>query len=196
MGERRLGDLVTNFFRRYNLHMNTTSIRSLVESTAERMKMEGKISAAVRAAVQGINGHSDAVTQAHYVKQSMRENVAKARNILTQQDNLLLDRSLQQQARNSPTQNANTTSPWSILPYLESGEQDLSTFALAAHFEQPMLRPRQVSDTSTPLPSRYVDSHGTNQSEATPCRTQETGSTSYPSPLSLHTQLYSVSIFF
>jgi len=205
MGERRLGDLVTSFFRKFNLHMNTTSIRSLVETTAERMKMEGKISTAVRVAVQGINGHSDAVTQAHYVKQSMRENVAKARNILTQQDNgsveegdrnaqiEVLDRS-PQQAPNSFTQHVNTTT-CSFLPYLESEEQDLSTFALAAHFEQPMLRPGQIPNISTPLPSRNGD-NDTAQMQANESRTEDSNTSTTPilSPLSLHTQLYLVSL--
>ena len=84
MPRQSLTHMFTAFFKKGNLHINTTTVRSLVETTAEQMKNEGKISAVERAAERDINGHSSAVTRDYYRKINMRENVQLARNISTQ----------------------------------------------------------------------------------------------------------------
>jgi hypothetical protein len=70
-GERdqRIGRHVTEFFKaNLGLHVTTTNIRSLVETTAHNAMLEGTITSKERNAIQMINGHSSKTTEDYYHK--------------------------------------------------------------------------------------------------------------------------------
>ena len=57
------------------LHLTTTHIRALVETTAADLCDEGKIDARQRKAVSNINGHSSATVDKYYMKRSRKHDV-------------------------------------------------------------------------------------------------------------------------
>ena len=57
------------------LHLTTTHIRALVETTATDLCDEGKIDARQRKAVSNINGHSSATVDKYYMKRSRKHDV-------------------------------------------------------------------------------------------------------------------------
>ena len=66
--EIRVGRMVTRFFKRtLNLHVTTTTIRSMVETKAEELEAEGSISGAQRKSVLDVNGHSSATAKRFYL---------------------------------------------------------------------------------------------------------------------------------
>jgi hypothetical protein len=76
---------VTRYFEKnISCHVTTTSIRSLIETEAEKMKAEGKITQSEREAVSTINGHSSKTTEDYYVKKNMRKTVSDSRNFFAQ----------------------------------------------------------------------------------------------------------------
>jgi len=58
---------VTAFFRRFNLHINPTAIRALVETTTDEKYRSGEISLRVKTAMANCNGHSSAVVKSNYL---------------------------------------------------------------------------------------------------------------------------------
>jgi hypothetical protein len=65
----RMGSYVTRFFEKHgNLHVTTTGLRSLAETTSNRAWAEGKLSMAEKEAITSINGHSSQVTRDYYVR--------------------------------------------------------------------------------------------------------------------------------
>ena len=54
------------------MHLTTTNIRKLVETTAEDMCDTGKIGAVERKAVSNINGHSSETCQKYYIKKARK----------------------------------------------------------------------------------------------------------------------------
>jgi hypothetical protein len=80
-----VGKSVTRYFERnISCHVTSTSIRSLIETEAEIMKDEGKITLTERNAVSTINGHSSKTTEDYYVKMSMRKTVSDSRHFFAQ----------------------------------------------------------------------------------------------------------------
>ncbi len=55
------------FLRTLGLHVTTTTIRTLVETTATQMMDEGAITQTQRAAIRNINGHTSQTTEDFYV---------------------------------------------------------------------------------------------------------------------------------
>ncbi len=79
--DRKIGRKVTKFFEDKNgLHMTTTHIRSLFETTAEAALLRGDITASQRASVSSINGHSSAVVKDYYLKVRTAKDVQNARD--------------------------------------------------------------------------------------------------------------------
>jgi hypothetical protein len=65
----RMGSYVTRFFEKHgNLHVTTTGLRSLAETTSNGAWVEGKLSRAEKEAITSINGHSSQVTRDYYVR--------------------------------------------------------------------------------------------------------------------------------
>ena len=76
-----IGRKVTSFFEDKNdLHMTSTAIRGLMETSAEEALHKGDITASQRASVSSINGHSSAVVKNYYLKIRARKDVQNARD--------------------------------------------------------------------------------------------------------------------
>ena len=76
-----IGRKVTSFFEDKNdLHMTSTAIRGLMETSAEEALLHGHITASQRASVSSINGHSSAVVKDYYLKVRARKDVQNARD--------------------------------------------------------------------------------------------------------------------
>ena len=76
-----IGRKVTSFFEDKNdLHMTSTAIRGLMETSAEEALLHGLITASQRASVSSINGHSNAVVKDYYLKVRARKDVKNARD--------------------------------------------------------------------------------------------------------------------
>jgi hypothetical protein len=79
--DEKIGRKVTSFFEDKNdLHMTSTAIRSLMETSAEEALHKGEITASQRASVSSINGHSSAVVKNYYLKIRARKDVHNARD--------------------------------------------------------------------------------------------------------------------
>jgi hypothetical protein len=78
--DKHVGQRVTAFFKRHlQLHITTTAIRSLVETTMDTLHMKGLITTEQRASVHSINGHSGAVAKDYYIHKVRGEDVQHAR---------------------------------------------------------------------------------------------------------------------
>ena len=79
----RIGPRVTQYFKRtLGMHITTTAIRSLVETTTEKLAKAGAISEAQRDAVSNINGHTSQVTKDFYLMMDRNADVCRAREAL------------------------------------------------------------------------------------------------------------------
>ena len=79
--DQKIGRKVTKFFEDKNdLHMTSTAIRGLFETTAEAALLRGDITASQRASVSSINGHSNAVVKNYYLKVRTAQDVQNARD--------------------------------------------------------------------------------------------------------------------
>lgn len=77
-----LGVLLTKYFeRRLGIHITTTMVRSLVETTTDVLRRQGMISAQQQQAVQNINGHTSRVTQEYYIRQARNDDVTYGRAV-------------------------------------------------------------------------------------------------------------------
>lgn len=79
----KIGTYVTSFFRPHGLHITTTGLRSLVETTADQREKLGMITHAERLAVSSINTHSSKITQDYYVRSNISQDVQLARNAIS-----------------------------------------------------------------------------------------------------------------
>ena len=79
----RLGRLITTYFhsKNVNLHITTTSLRSLVESEANDLNRNGRISDGDFKMLQNINGHSEKTSEQYYVKQKAYDAVQSGNRI-------------------------------------------------------------------------------------------------------------------
>ena len=75
----RVGEYVTRFFRSHGLHMTTTALRSLMETTVDQFEKAGMITHEQRLAVSSINTHSSRITQDYYVRSDIDKDVHLAR---------------------------------------------------------------------------------------------------------------------
>ena len=90
--DKRIGRHVTDFFKAHlGLHMTTTAIRSLVETTAHNALMEGTITPKERRAIQMINGHSSKTTEDYYHKHDRSEEANDARGAFNRLSNQTKD---------------------------------------------------------------------------------------------------------
>jgi hypothetical protein len=79
----KIGPRVTQYFKRtLQLHITTTAIRSLVETTTETLAREGGISSVQREAVSNINGHTSEVTRDYYLRMDRTTDVHRARQAM------------------------------------------------------------------------------------------------------------------
>jgi hypothetical protein len=77
-----LGRILTSFFNKaLNLHITSTTIRSLMETHADQLMKRGEITEEERAAVMAINGHSSSTTKNYYIRQDRAANVRNSRAI-------------------------------------------------------------------------------------------------------------------
>jgi hypothetical protein len=77
-----LGRFMTTFFNKsLNLHITSTTIRSLMETHADKMMKRGEITEEERTAVMTINGHSSSTTRNYYIRQDRAANVRNSRAI-------------------------------------------------------------------------------------------------------------------
>ena len=79
----RLGRLITLYFnsKNVNLHITTTSLRSLVESEASNLNRHGHISDGDFKLLQNINGHSEKTSEQYYIKQRAYDAVQSGNRI-------------------------------------------------------------------------------------------------------------------
>jgi hypothetical protein len=78
--DKLVGQRVTAFFKRHlQLHITTTAIRSLVETTMDTMHAQGRITNEQRASIHAINGHSGATTKDYYIQKVRGNDVQHAR---------------------------------------------------------------------------------------------------------------------
>jgi len=98
----RIGARVTQYFKRtLGMHITTTAIRSLVETTTEKLKKTGAISESQRDSVSNINGHSSQVTRDFYLMMDRNADVCSAREAL---DTIMpLSTQLNEMMNSSPT---------------------------------------------------------------------------------------------
>jgi hypothetical protein len=75
-----VGQAITHFYiGESKIHLTTTAIRSLLETTAEHLYRQGHLSTEAKKSVEGINGHSSAVVKNYYLKLNRAEEVHHAR---------------------------------------------------------------------------------------------------------------------
>jgi hypothetical protein len=75
-----VGEFVTRYFRKQlNLHITTTSIRSMVETQAQQLRDNGVISEAQRESICHINGHSLQTAQLYYIERDRIQDVNNTR---------------------------------------------------------------------------------------------------------------------
>jgi hypothetical protein len=73
---------MTAFFNKsLNLHITSTTIRSLMETHADKMMKRGEITEEERTAVMTINGHSSSTTRNYYIRQDRAANIRNSRAI-------------------------------------------------------------------------------------------------------------------
>ena len=78
--ECNIGRLVSRFFENeLNIHITTTTIRSVVETTSAQQLENGSISVAQRAAVTAVNTHSSVIANDHYVRTELGRTVQLAK---------------------------------------------------------------------------------------------------------------------
>ena len=94
-----VGRKLTSFFEGKNdLHMTSTAIRGLMETTAEGALQRGEITMVQRASVSSLNGHSSAVVKNYYLKSRTAKDVENARAAVksfaqpSDTENILLNR--------------------------------------------------------------------------------------------------------
>jgi hypothetical protein len=77
-----IGSLVTKYFRKHlDLHITTTTIRSLVETQAQELFEQGVITQADRESISNINGHSSRIARMYYVERDRVKDVCNTRNL-------------------------------------------------------------------------------------------------------------------
>lgn len=80
-----IGNKVTAFFtQQLQLHITTTAIRSLVETTVDMAVKEGKVTEQQQKSVQSINGHTSQIARDYYIRQDRAQDVHLARIALAQ----------------------------------------------------------------------------------------------------------------
>jgi len=78
--DRQLGRHVTAFFKpRLGIHITTTLIRVLVETTVEERYRSGEITLDQREAMSAISGHSSRIVKDHYLKLNITDQLEKAK---------------------------------------------------------------------------------------------------------------------
>ena len=78
-----IGVRITQWIKQvYKLDMNSTKLRSLVETSTAQLEKNGDITSKARAACSGINGHTSQVAKNHYVKEDRIAEVHIAREAL------------------------------------------------------------------------------------------------------------------
>ena len=76
-----IGHKVTqNFAEDMQLHITTTIIRSLVETTIDQAFVQGRVSLEEKCAVQAVNGHTSQVVKDYYVRKDRARDVYHARS--------------------------------------------------------------------------------------------------------------------
>lgn len=79
----RIGFRVTTFFKRFlQIQINTTLIRSLVETTSKDLFDKGSLSQEQLTSLHNINGHSSQITTDYYLKSSRHKDANLIRNML------------------------------------------------------------------------------------------------------------------
>lgn len=63
------------------VYITTNNIRSIVESAAESLLRQGRISSSARTAIQNVNGHSSAIVRDYYLKEDRTADVYQARSV-------------------------------------------------------------------------------------------------------------------
>jgi hypothetical protein len=82
-----VGQAITHFYiGESEIHLTTTGIRSLLETTAEHLYRQGHLSTEAKKSVEGINGHSSAVVKNYYLKLNRAEEVHHARALFETSD--------------------------------------------------------------------------------------------------------------
>jgi hypothetical protein len=80
--EMDVGTLVTKYFKKHlDLHITTTTIRSLVETQAQELFEKGVISQADRESISNINGHSSRIARMYYVERDRVKDISNTRNL-------------------------------------------------------------------------------------------------------------------
>jgi hypothetical protein len=74
-----------------NIHLTTNSIRSLIETEAKSMLVEGKITNVTRDAVSKINGHTSAIVESYYMLNNRANDVHNSRQMFEQLDIASID---------------------------------------------------------------------------------------------------------
>lgn len=81
--EARIGHRVADFFKlSANLKVTTTSIRSLMETAADKLYQSGDISEVDKKAVTKLNGHSSTIAENHYIHRDQVQCVAQSRTVV------------------------------------------------------------------------------------------------------------------
>jgi hypothetical protein len=82
VGDTTIGKKITKLFKKkLGLHITTTVIRTIVETEAHHLFIQGKISESDRTAISNINGHSSKTTESYYLQSDRDSDVFKGRNI-------------------------------------------------------------------------------------------------------------------
>ncbi len=73
--------VVTFFLSEASIHITTTLIRSVVETVAETLLRQGKITMVQRKAIESVNGHSSATVQNFYLQEDRTADVYSGREV-------------------------------------------------------------------------------------------------------------------
>ena len=145
----KVGAYVTSFFRSHGLHMTTTGLRSLVETTADQLEKRGIINHAQRAAISHINTHSSKVTQDYYVRNDIAQNVHLARSALSPGTDYLQDSSLSTSPQIGQGFNANGNG------YSPATPQAMST-PEGAYRQQSFMIPDSLANSGADSSTRHL----------------------------------------
>jgi len=130
-GKLRMGRLLTAYFKRkLSLQINSTCIRSIVETEAEGLLLTGEISSADRASVLNLNGHTGATSAKYYQKRSLVQDVAAGISVhqklmRTERDENSSEPSIQTMFDSADEDNTDNISPGpSIQMMFDSADED------------------------------------------------------------------------
>ena len=153
-----LGRKVTSYFEsKLQLHITTTTIRSLVETEIDALHESGKINQVQRTAISNVNGHSSAITKRYYVKKNRRQDAKDATYAFNMLDANYDPCSNTKKRKENDIENSNLVPADSLHTpeFVTTFKQTPQSFTATA--ERVKWGEAEINFATTPFSNQYVD---------------------------------------